>query len=419
MEENVKVNLSESVETPSIQEQETAVLEQAAEKGEIAPESAGVQQDDGVLKINLDKPIEDAVQERKTETVDVEQQARDGQEVEQEVREQPSQETSGSEDQSGTDESPIEYIQDQASDGDDATTTSESRSADHTESETEPPRELEKQPELPDGVDKLVEFMTETGGTLEDYLYLNKDVENMNSVDILKDHYKQKHPDLTHEEISFMLDDEFAYDKDADSEREIKKKQIAYKTAVSSAKQSLKQMRDKFYKDLKFSRGVDLSEDQKEAIAQYEKAKEIEKLNKSISEDYDKKTSQYFNEFKGFEFKLNDKRIRYKVTDVDKTKEVQKNPDQWMRNYVDEKGYLKDPSAWHKAMYAAQNIDKIAQHFYDQGRADTVKENAKKAKNIDMEPRQNHGEVRVDGTNIKVVSGDDSSRLRFKIGKYR
>lgn len=425
MSEDLKVNLVDSDEPKSIQEEEKAVLENAAESGEIAPESAGIQEEDGVYKINLDKPTNtetDAIQERETEKVDVGEQARDGEGVESGVREQSDEKTEGTEDQSGSDESPIEYIQDETSNGDDATTESslDTQPDNATSEEGGNGSEPVHEPiELPEGVDKLVEFMKETGGTLEDYLHLNKDVDNMNTVDLLREHYKQQNPDLTNDEISFMLEDEFAYDQEVDSERDIKKKQIAYKRAVSDAKNSIKSMRDKFYQDLKFSRGVELSDEQKEAINSYEKQKQLDALNSKVSEDYKAKTNSFFNDFKGFEFKLNDKKVRYKVADTAKTKEYQLNPNNWMSSYTDEKGYLTDPAKWHKAMYAANNIDKIAQHFYDQGRADAVKSNAAKAKNIDMEPRQNHGEVKVDGQKIRVVSGDNSDKLRFKIGKYK
>ena len=401
--------------TEETKSQEEAVLESAVESGDVAPEAAGIEPEDGVYKVNLDKPTEDAVQEQETTSVDVGEQTRDGEGVDRQVREEPSQEDAGTESDSTEPESPIEYVQDEtsnveSSNGDDV------EPADNTKSEEADQVDL---PELPEGVDKLVTFMKETGGDLEDYINLNRDIDQMAPLDILKEHYKKQNPGLEEDEINFIMEEEFLYDKDIDSEREIKKKQIAFKKAVGEAKHSIKNIRDKYYEDLKFSRSPKLSQEQKDAIQAYEKQQEATKLAQTRAENFKKKTNDYFNDFKGFEFKIGDNKVRYKVTDVEKTKEFQSSIENWLGEHV-ENDQIKDAGAFHKQLYAARNIDKIAQHFYDQGRADAVKQTAKESKNIDMGTRKDASSIVTSGgQKIKVVSGDDSGKLRFRMGKYK
>ena len=69
---------------------------------------------------------------------------------------------------------------------------------------------------LPEGVEKLMKFMDETGGDLEDYVKLNRDTSKLDDQDILYEYYKQTKPHLNNEEINFLMKDEFEYDEEND-----------------------------------------------------------------------------------------------------------------------------------------------------------------------------------------------------------
>ena len=89
---------------------------------------------------------------------------------------------------------------------------------------------------IPGSVEKLVEFMNETGGTLEDYVKLNKDYSDLDSDTVLREYYRQTKPHLTGEEVSFLMEDQFNYDEEVDEERDIRRKKLALKEQVANAK---------------------------------------------------------------------------------------------------------------------------------------------------------------------------------------
>ena len=82
---------------------------------------------------------------------------------------------------------------------------------------------------------------------------------------------------------------------------------------------------------------------------------------------------------------------------------------------MNDKGEVSDLSGYHKALYVANNPDRVINHFYEQGRADAVRELTAKSKNISNEPRQTQtGDVFINGLKVKAVTGADSSKLRIK-----
>ena len=64
------------------------------------------------------------------------------------------------------------------------------------------------------------------------------------------------------------------------------------------------------------------------------------------------------------------------------------------------------------------NADAIAKHFYEQGKADAIKDTIAKDKNIDTRARQTHGEVNVDGVKVRVL-GESSSDIKNRSFKIR
>ena len=270
---------------------------------------------------------------------------------------------------------------------------------------------------LPEDIEKLMTFMEETGGDLEDYVKLNRDVSKLDDQDVLYEYYKQTKPHLNAEEINFMMNDEFEYDEEVDDEKTIKRKKLALKEQVASARSHLDGQKSKYYEEIKA--GSKLTSEQQKAIdffnrynKESEQSQEALKQQKSV---FDKKTSEVFNnKFKGFEYSVGDKKFRFNVKDVNKTKETQSDIGNFVKKFLNEKNSMEDAGGYHKGLFTAMNADAVAQHFYEQGKADATKDSVAKAKNININPRQAHGETKVGGLKFKVL-GENSSDFKFKI----
>ena len=276
---------------------------------------------------------------------------------------------------------------------------------------------------LPENVQKLVDFMEETGGDINDYVKLNRDIKEMDDSDVLNEYYKTTKSHLTPEERSFLMEDKFGFDDTVDDEKEIRKKKIALKEQVAEARAHLDRQKSKYYEEIKA--GSKLTKDQQEAIEffnRYNKeSEEKKKLSEASKETFLKKTNNLFNDkFKGFEYNVGDKRYRFNVKDVNKVKETQSDINNFISKFVGEdKTTINDAEGYHKSLYTAMNADAIAKHFYEQGKADAVKNQVAKGKNINLNPRQTHGETSTGGFKYKVL-GETSSDIKnrsFKIKK--
>lgn len=273
--------------------------------------------------------------------------------------------------------------------------------------------------ELPENVQSLVDFMSETGGTIEDYVRLNHDYSNVNEKVLLQEYYKQAKPHLDQEEINFIMEDNFSYDEEIDEPREIRKKKLAFKEEVAKARLELDAMKDKYYQEIKLRPGV--TQDQQKATDFFNRYKQQEEQAKTLQQDFKKQTEQIFNDdFKGFDFSLGEKKFRYKVQNPSEIGKSQLDVNNFISKYIDEKGAVTNPAGYHKALYAAMNADKIANHFYEQGRADGVKTVVDSSKNLSSDkPRQvADGNVFINGLKVKSISGLDSSKLKIKKRKF-
>ena len=275
---------------------------------------------------------------------------------------------------------------------------------------------------LPENIQKLIDFMEDTGGDLQDYVNLNKDISKMDDSEILDEYYRATKSHLTPEERSFLLEDNFGYDEDEDDPREIRKKKIALKEQVAEAKSHLDGQKSKYYEDIKA--GSKLTEEQQKAIDffnRYNKeSEEQKKLSNASKESFIKKTDSVFNKnFKGFDFNVGDKKYRFNVKDVDKVKTNQSDINNFVNKFVGEdKSTIEDVAGYHKSLFTAMNADAIANHFYEQGKADAIKNRVARDKNINTNPRQTHGEVNVGGVKYKVL-GDSTSDIKNRSFKIR
>ena len=271
--------------------------------------------------------------------------------------------------------------------------------------------------ELPENIQKLMNFMDETGGDLEDYVRLNQDYSEFDNLTLLEEYYKQTKPHLDQKEINFLMEDQFSYDENVDSEKEIQRKKLALKEQVASAKSHLDGQKSKYYEDIKA--GSKLTTEQQKAVDFFNRYnKESEATQKTVKKNSDiftQKTNQVFNDkFKGFEYNVGDKKYRFNVNNAEEVKNTQSDINNFTKKFLDKNSTLSDAKGYHKSLYTAMNADAVAKHFYEQGKADAMKDSVAKAKNVNMNPRQAHGQISAGGIKVKVL-GDNSSDFKFKI----
>ena len=271
---------------------------------------------------------------------------------------------------------------------------------------------------LPENIEKLISFMEETGGDINDYVRLNADYSNINNETLLKEYYKKTRPHLDNEEIEFLMEDNFEYDEELDEERDIRKKKLAFKEEVAKARTFLDGLKSKYYEEIKLRPGI--TQDQQKANDFFNRYNEEQQMVQLQHSKFKDDTKNLFNQdFKGFDFNLGDKSFRYGVANKDVVADKQSNITNLVKKFLNDKGDVVDLKGYHKAMYAADNVDTIAKHFYEQGKADAIKEVVAKSNNISTEPRQtSSGELFVNGIRVKAVNGVDTSKLRIQQRKF-
>tara|TARA_R110000851_G_scaffold222199_1_gene375010 strand:+ start:943 stop:2076 length:1134 start_codon:yes stop_codon:yes gene_type:complete len=271
---------------------------------------------------------------------------------------------------------------------------------------------------IPENIQKLMEFMEDTGGDLQDYVKLNQDYSELDNNALLKEYYKQTKPHLDSEEIDFLMEDNFSFDEDMDEDRDVRRKKLALKEQVAQAKQHLDGAKSKYYEDIKS--GSKLTDEQQKAINFFNRYKTESKEQQEVADKqkstFLNKTNNLFNkQFKGFEYEVGDKKFRFNVKDSDTVKDTQSDINNFVKKFLNKNNEMEDAKGYHKSMYTAMNPDKIASHFYEQGKADALKNSVAKSKNINMDPRQQHsGEVNTGGIKVRVL-GENSNDFKFKI----
>jgi hypothetical protein len=276
---------------------------------------------------------------------------------------------------------------------------------------------VQEQRVLPENIEKLVSFMEETGGTVQDYVRLNADYTNVDNKTLIREYYKQTKPHLDSEDVSLLLED-FDYDEDIDEPKDIRKKKIAFKEEAAKAKDFLESLKSKYYDEIKLRPGV--TQEQQKATDFFNRYNEEQDSIKQKQDIFLNKTSNLFtDDFEGFDFNISDKKFRYGIKNPTQVAEAQSDITNFIKTFLNDKNEITDTKGYHKALYAARNADTIAQHFYEQGKADAVKDVMAKSKNISTEPRQTaSGDVFVNGFKVKAISGLDSSKLKIKTKKF-
>jgi len=369
--------------------------------------------DESITKVNLDKPVEP--EKEKNETTETTEVAEDNTVNEgvvgvDEDANAPQEQEEVPEKTEAPEESPVleEITED--------STEEEVAEVEEQIEEAVAEAEATGKP-LPENIQKLMDFMEETGGDLSDYVRLNQDYSKYDDKTLLYEYYKQTKPHLNNEEINFLMEDQFSYDEEVDEERDIRRKKLALKEQVANAKSHLDGQKSKYYDEIKA--GSKLTNEQQKAVDFFNRYnKESEATKKVVdnnSKIFEQKTNNLFGDkFKGFEYNIGEKKFRFNVKDVENVKKSQSDLNNFTAKFVDKNSTLTDAKGYHKSLFTAMNADAVANHFYEQGKADAIKNSIAKSKNVSMNPRQQHGVVEAGGMKVKVL-GSNSSDFKFKI----
>ena len=412
--------MAEEIKAKAVETEEKSLQEKEQE----VQKNAGFDEESGMYKVDLTQPPkqeQDATTEQVADEVPVRDESGTSGEISEENVEEQVEESAGEKEE--IEEVILEEITNEEDTVDDTGVEASPEIADTTPEQKEvlPETKTQESIEYPENIQDLVKFMNETGGTLEDYVELNKDYEKFDNMELLNEYYSQTKPHLSPDEIVFLIDDKFSYDEEVDDVKTIKRKKLLFKEEVAQAKKQLQLKKDNYYKEIKA--GNRLTPEAKEALDffnRYNKESEQQQQITQIQRDaFNNKTNSLFNDkFKGFEYNVGDKRFRFNVKNVNNVKETQSDINNFTKKFLDKENKMADAAGYHKALFTAMNPDAIAQHFYEQGKADAIKESVKSAKNINMDPRSAHQEIEVGGIKAKVISGDDLSGIKLKLKNY-
>ena len=387
-----------------MEENKENVVEETTQQNVTKVEVKNDQQDDNIIKVNLDKPINQEKNETKEDNAD------DSGVVAEPENAEPTQEQKEIQPEAEAQEETVleEVTED----------TTEEQVAEVEEKVEEAIAEAEATGKpLPENIQKLIDFMEDTGGDINDYVKLNQDYSKLDDNDVVFEYYKQTKPHLTNDEINFLMEDTFKVDEEEDTDREIKRKKLAFKEQVASARSHLDGQKSKYYEEIKA--GSKLTKEQQKAVDFFNRYNKESEENQKIADKQTRtfldKTNKVFNDkFKGFEYNVGDKKYRFNVNNAKEIKETQSDINNFVKKFLGKNNEISDAAGYHKSLYTAMNADAIAKHFYEQGKADAIKNSVAKAKNIDMTPRQGHENIDTGGLKFKVL-GDDSSDFKFKI----
>ena len=420
------------MEDNTVQEEVLEKKPQEKIKVKRRPKSVKRNMEDEVIKVDLSKPVqkeeegqenkkeEDAVQEQSTDEVSSSNESETISEVQEENNKETNEESTGQEKEEKVEEKVeeqpvLEEIKEEEE-------KKEEEVKQETQQLTEEVKEAVQEQketgvELPENIQKVVDFMKETGGSLEDYVKINQDYSKLDDNFLLNEYYRQTKPHLTGEEINFLIEDSFSFDEEVDEPKDIKRKKLAFKEQVANAKNYLDGLKSKYYEEIKM--GSKLAPEQQKAIDFFNRytkeTEESQKLAEKQKTVFLNKTNEVFSDqFKGFEYDVGDKKYRFNVKEASKVKETQSDINNFVKKFLNKNNEVEDARGYHKSLFTAMNPDAIAKHFYEQGKADAIKDSVAKSKNINMSSRQGFQEVEAGGIKVRAL-GDDSASFKFKI----
>ena len=396
-------NQEEVLDSQEEAQEQPAAENKAPEQNVDSPVS---QDDEGTIKVDFTKlnKKEDAVQEQSADDSDdvvgESEDSSDSEKVVEEVREPEQEESAVLEEV--TEEEIVEQVEELSEQVEQAVV------------------EADAGIDLPENIQKVVDFMNDTGGSLEDYVKLNTDYSALNEAQLIKEYYETTKPHLDKEDIELLMED-FSYDEELDEPKEIRKAKIAFKEEAAKAKQHLEKLKNNYYEEIKA--GSKLSPEQQKAVdffSRYNKEQEtVKKENEQQAKIFLQQTDTVFGQnFKGFDYSVGDKKYRFKVKDTTEVKDTQSDINNFVKKFLNDKNEMIDAKGYHKSLFTAMNADAIANHFYEQGKADAMKSSIEKSKNVDMDPRGTHEKVTTaNGWQIRAVPNNSVSGSKLKIKK--
>lgn len=278
--------------------------------------------------------------------------------------------------------------------------------------------ERENAEPLPDDVAAYMKYKKDTGRGFEDFLSLKKDFDTMNPDQLLKEYLTATQEGLDGDDIESLMDD-YRFDEDLDDESTVKKVKIAKKKVLAEAKKYFNSQKEKYKMPLESSAAY-ISDEEKEVYESYKQyikqAKSVDEETKRKRQWFDQKTDEVFNnEFKGFEFNVNDKRIMFSPGDANELKRSQATPQNFINKFLDEQGLIKDASGYHRSLSIAMHPDKFAKFFYEQGLADATDDVTRKIKNINMSDRKAPEVGKPSGgMQVRAVNPDSGRNLKIR-----
>jgi hypothetical protein len=277
--------------------------------------------------------------------------------------------------------------------------------------------------DIPEDVAAYLEYRKKTGRSFADYSKLNRDFGAMDEKQLLREYYSATEDSLDAEDIDYMMDD-FSYDVDMDEENVIKKKKVAFKKEIGKAKKFFNSQKE-MYKEPLESSTASFSQEQKEQLEAYntyvKDANTFDEEAKRKRDWFLNKTDEVFhNEFKGFDFKIGeDKTVTFLPTkNVDEIKRLNSDSSNLFKRFIDEEtGLVSDAQGYHRAVSVAQNPERFAKFFYEQGQADATTDVTKKMKNVNMSTRNAPQVTKKDGMTIRAINPSEGRGLKIRSNK--
>ncbi len=276
----------------------------------------------------------------------------------------------------------------------------------------------EEAEQLPEDVAAYFKYKKETGRGIEDYVKLQRDFSAMNPDSLLREYLTVTEGEgLDPEDIDSLMED-YSWDEELDDESVIKKTKLAKKKTIAKAKKFFNEQKE-LYKQPLESRPVVDSQSNNEELQEYRQYLESVKTQQQESEAkrdwFLKQTDKVFTEdFKGFDFVLDDKTVTFSPGDVQTIKKNQETPMNFINKYLDDKGLVSDAAGYHRALSIAMNPDKFAKFFYEQGKSEATEDVIRKTKNINMSERRAPEVTNKGGFQVKSVNPDSGRGLKIR-----
>jgi len=277
--------------------------------------------------------------------------------------------------------------------------------------------------DIPEDVAAYLEYRKKTGRSFADYSRLNRDFGAMDEKQLLREYYAATEDALDSEDIDYMMDD-FSYDADIDEENVIKKKKVAFKKEIGKAKKFFNTQKE-MYKEPLESSTASFSQEQKEKLEAYntyvQDSQSYEEEAKRKRDWFINKTDEVFHpEFKGFDFKVSeDTTLTFLPSkDTSEIKRLNLDSSNLFKKFIDkETGLISDAQGYHRALSAAQNPERLARFFYEQGQADATTDVTKKMKNVNMSTRNAPQVTKKDGMTIRAINPSEGRGLKIRSNK--